>query len=181
MIAPPSACSGVSTSARKSALPMAVSNGSRFMNSAVRNGPMRTVEANTPSRPVVTAALSPMRASHPDAFAGGCQFLVASATTTNIAVEDSRQRRRMRADHQRQAEERGDCRGGAAPRDAFEAARRRRQPGEQRIHEIGQDRDRHLDGLDRLEHEKDVAGEQNAEAKRDPCLPPAKSRARGNE
>src|SRR5262244_1531135 len=89
MTAPPSACSGVSTSARKSALPMVVSNGSRFMNSAVRNGPIRTVEANTPRRPVVTAALSPMRASQPDAVTGGCQSLVTSATTTNITVEET--------------------------------------------------------------------------------------------
>src|SRR5262245_4467837 len=66
MTPPPSACSGVSTSARKSALPMAVSSGSRFMNSAVRNGPMRAVEAKTPSNPVVTARLSTTRASHPE-------------------------------------------------------------------------------------------------------------------
>src|SRR4029077_20193548 len=64
--------------------------------SAVRNGPMRTVEANTPSRPVVTAALSPMRASQPDVVAGGCQFLIASATTTNITVEDSSEYQVMR-------------------------------------------------------------------------------------
>ena len=45
--APPSACSGVITSPRNSALPMVASSGSRFMNSAVRNGPIRMVETNT--------------------------------------------------------------------------------------------------------------------------------------
>src|SRR6266446_4352063 len=175
MTPPPSACSGVSTSPRKSALPMAVSNGSRFMNSAVRNGPMRAVEANTPMSPVVTARLKATSASHPVALAGGCQFAAASAAMMNTTVEESsayqvmrsasaRERGRMRADHQREADKSGDRGRGAAPGDYLEPARRGREPGEQRIDEIGQDRDRHLDRLERLEQEKHVAGKKHAEA-----------------
>ena len=54
MTMPPTACSGVMTSPSNSALPMVVSGGSRFIRSAVRNGPIRTVEANTPRMPAVS-------------------------------------------------------------------------------------------------------------------------------
>src|SRR5262245_28819162 len=67
---------------------MVASSGSRFMNSAVRNGPMRTVEANTPSIPDVTATLSTMSATQPPAVAGGCQFKVTSAAAASSAVDE---------------------------------------------------------------------------------------------
>src|SRR5262249_8663039 len=55
--------------------------------SAVLNGPMRTVEANTPSIPPVTAPLSTISAAQPAAPEGGCQFQVASTASANTAVE----------------------------------------------------------------------------------------------
>src|SRR5499427_2095461 len=58
---------------------------------------MRTVEANTPRRPVVTAALSAMSASQPDVVAGGCQFQVASAAITNTTVEETSEYQVMRS------------------------------------------------------------------------------------
>src|SRR6516162_10888488 len=218
MIAPPSACSGVSTSARKSALPMAVSNGSRFMNSAVRNGPMRTVEANTPMSPVVTAALSAMSASQPVVVAGGCQFQVASAAITNTTVEETseyqvmrsasapersarvtsrittRQRAAPRAARMPAAASVVGCApiisasprkaamaAAAAPRDLLETACRRRQSGKQRIDEVGEDRDRHLDRLDCREQQKHVAGEEEAETEGNPLRARGKSDGRRNE
>src|SRR5262249_1355242 len=51
------------------------------------NGPMRTVEANTPSSPVVTAALTTISAAQPAALPGGCQFQVASAASVNAMFE----------------------------------------------------------------------------------------------
>src|SRR5262245_63204563 len=88
MTAPPSACSGVITSPRNRTLPMVASGGSRFMNSAVRNGPIRMVEANTPPMPVVTATLSRTSATQPDTDAGGCQFQVSSETTASTTVDE---------------------------------------------------------------------------------------------
>ena len=86
MTAPPSACSGVITSPRKIAEPMVASSGSRFMNSAVRNGPTRAVEMNTISTAIAIATLEPISANQPSAVTGGCQFAVASAAATNTAV-----------------------------------------------------------------------------------------------
>src|SRR6266481_6096133 len=92
-----------------------------------------------------------------------------------------RERGRMRADHQREADKSGDRGRGAAPGDYLEPARRGREPGEQRIDEIGQDRDRHLDRLERLEQEKHVAGKKHAEAERDPFGARSKGAGRRNE
>src|SRR5262245_2596631 len=89
MTAPPTACSGVISSASSSALPMVASGGSRFMNSAVRNGPMRIVEANTPMMPVVTATLTAITASQPPTVSGGCQSHVASESSASSADEET--------------------------------------------------------------------------------------------
>ena len=74
----------------------------------------------------------------------------------------------MRADHQHEAEKRGDRRERAPPRDLLQPGRGRGQSGQQRIDEIGEDRDRDRNGLERLEQEEDIAGEQDAEAERNP-------------
>ena len=63
------------------------------MNSAVRNGPMRTVEMNTASTAIVIATLPPISAHQPSTVCGGCQFQVASAISANTAVA-------ARIDHQ---------------------------------------------------------------------------------
>src|SRR5205807_1866286 len=55
VIAARAACRRLRPSPSTSALPTVASSGSRFMNSAVRNGPMRTVERKTPAIAIVIA------------------------------------------------------------------------------------------------------------------------------
>ena len=83
---------------------------------------------------------------------------------------EARQRKGMGmcADHQRKTQKRrkrSDC---PPPTDPLDAEQGAEQPGEQRIDEIAQDRDWHGHPRDRGEQAKDNAGEQHAEAERNP-------------
>jgi hypothetical protein len=75
---------------------------------------------------------------------------------------------RIGPDDQAEAQKGDDGGGGAAPAQPVDAGQRAEQPGQQRIDEIGEDRDRHRNQLDRLEHAEQVDGEQHAEAERNP-------------
>ena len=135
------------------ALRIVASSGSRFMISALRNGPMRLIEMNSVSTAMVTVTLTTSSANQPVPVCGGFQFQVASENTTKIEVEDTseyqvsrresapaqrrsrdqqhrgaqasgaeregdaaeRDRARLRADDQREAEKGDDRRDGAAP------------------------------------------------------------------
>ncbi len=61
------------------------------MNSAVRNGPIRTVETNTPSIPIVTKMLRPITAAQPMIVDGGCQSRVINEAADNRAVDEIRE------------------------------------------------------------------------------------------
>ena len=76
----------------------------------------------------------------------------------------------MRADDQRKARRRPRARRARRRARAAHAGQRGGEPGQQRIGEVGQDRDRHLHRLDRLEQEEDVAGEQHADDEREVAL-----------
>jgi hypothetical protein len=73
----------------------------------------------------------------------------------------------MRADHQRQPGEGGERRGEAGDAEPLDAERSGGEPGEQRIGEISEDRERNLHHLDCLEQEEDVAGEEDANEQRE--------------
>ena len=64
------------TSPKSGALRIVTSSGSRFMISALRNGPMRLIEINSVSTAMVTVTLTTNSAIHPVPVCGGCQFQV---------------------------------------------------------------------------------------------------------
>ncbi len=77
------------TSPSSGALRIVASSGSRFMISALRNGPMRLIEMNSVSTAMVTVTLTTSSANQPVPVCGGCQFQVASEKTTKIDVDDT--------------------------------------------------------------------------------------------
>src|SRR5258708_20871230 len=89
MIAPPKTCHAVMNSPSSAALRMVASSGSRFMISALRNGPMRLIEMNSVSTAMVTVTLTTSSANQPVPVCGACQFQVASEKTTKINVDDN--------------------------------------------------------------------------------------------
>src|SRR5262249_29470186 len=76
IVAAPSPCSGVMVSPRTSALPTIAISGSRFMISAVRNGPTRMVETKMKTMAAVVARLMPRSAAQPALLCGGCPLWV---------------------------------------------------------------------------------------------------------
>ena len=62
------------TSPKSGALRIVTSSGSRFMISALRNGPMRLIEMNSVSTAMVTVTLTTSSANQPVPVCGGCQF-----------------------------------------------------------------------------------------------------------
>ena len=82
----PSPCSGVIVSPSTHALPTIAIKGSRFMMSAVRNGPTRMVETKMKTMAAVVARLMPTSAAQPALFSGGCQVWVIAESATKIAA-----------------------------------------------------------------------------------------------
>src|SRR4029077_21246867 len=82
----PAACSGVMISPRISALRIMAMSGSRFMISAVRNGPMRTAETKMTRMLTVVATLIATRAAQPTLVCGGFQVRAPSDTATKISA-----------------------------------------------------------------------------------------------
>ena len=76
----------------------------------------------------------------------------------------------MRADDQSEAKKRHDGRSGTAPTELVDADQRSDDPGQQRIDEIAQDRDRNGYEFKSLEQSEHDAGEQHADTERDPAL-----------
>src|SRR5437762_9228172 len=89
MMAPPKTCHAVMNSPSSAALRMVASSGSRFMISALRNGPMRLIEMNSVSTAMVTVTLTTTSANQPVPVCGECQFQVASEKTMKINVDDN--------------------------------------------------------------------------------------------
>jgi hypothetical protein len=61
-------------------------SGSRFMISAVRNGPIRTVETKMKRMLAVIATLSATRATQPTVVCGGSHVRALSDTATKISA-----------------------------------------------------------------------------------------------
>src|SRR3954453_12343264 len=89
MIAPPKTCQAVTNSPSSTALRMVASSGSRFMISALRNGPIRLIETNSVSTAMVTVTLTTSRANQPVPVCGAFQFQVASENKTKIDVDET--------------------------------------------------------------------------------------------
>src|SRR5579884_4409212 len=70
------------------ALNTIVIRGSRFMISAVRNGPIRIVETKTNRIAAVLQTLSPMSSAQPQPVCGAFQFPVPNDTAKNKTIEE---------------------------------------------------------------------------------------------
>src|SRR5271156_3722239 len=89
MIAPPRNCSGVSTSCSTTTLRSVETTGSRFMVSAVRKAPIRTVEANSASIEMVLQTQTPKKPPQPIPVCGNVGARTTTETTSSAAVDDN--------------------------------------------------------------------------------------------
>src|SRR5271169_3268879 len=88
MMALPSPCAGVMTWPSSSALNTIAVSGSRFMISAVRNGPILIVETTMKKTAAVLAMLITTSAGQPKLVCGAFQVWVAADATRNTSVDD---------------------------------------------------------------------------------------------
>src|ERR1700678_2342868 len=89
MIAPPANWTGVSTSPNTTMLNSVETTGSRFMTSAVRNAPIRTVEANSASIDTVLHTQTPKNPPQPIPASANAGARTPHATIHSAAVDDS--------------------------------------------------------------------------------------------